>query len=114
MPIHRKQYDDQIHTPYYRVYADEAARLADTELELYHGKPRKALQQDDMTEWALVNTSPIEWVQITSSQGGFAYEVIEAGETLTIPAGRQMLLLEDITIEPGAELIVEGTLAFVK
>ena len=114
MPIHRKQYDDQIHTPYYRVYSDEAARLADIDVEIFHGKPRKALQQDDMTEWILINDSPIEWVQVSSNQGGFAYEVIEAGESVTIPKNRQMLLFNNITIEPGAELIADGTLAFVR
>lgn len=69
MSFHNTEVLSSLHTIYFRVYADAAARLVDgTLLSVDIGKV--ALQSDTSQYYILQNNSPVTWASITGSGSG--------------------------------------------
>jgi len=64
MPIHRRINGNSVHVPYFRIYADDTARLADSGFTVDQLN-KKALQESDYSEWLLIDYSPITWQSVT-------------------------------------------------
>ena len=62
---------DEIHTPYHRVFADNAARTADAGPYVADQvtNPITALQLDTATVYYLTNHSPVTWTSLTGGSG---------------------------------------------
>jgi len=98
--LHKYVASDEIHAPYFRVYADETERLADTGF-IASDVNRKALQESDNTEWILSNHSPITWQQVGGA--GTDPDAIHdnvSGEINAIsekasPVGADLIVIED-------------------
>lgn len=60
---HKNFTGNNVHTPYFREYADAAARTADSGFTVDQVN-KVALQESDSTEWLLTDESPITWVQL--------------------------------------------------
>jgi hypothetical protein len=69
--VHSQLPSSEVHTPYFKVFANSSARISDLsttylETDLY----KKAIQLSDNTEWYLKSVDPTSWVQISGGSVG--------------------------------------------
>jgi hypothetical protein len=67
--LHRNFSEERVHSPFFRLYADSTARLADSGF-VSDDVNKVALQLDDATMWRLTDESPITWATLEKVPAG--------------------------------------------
>jgi hypothetical protein len=99
MADHGSQAGANVHTPYRQVFADAAARLADSTTYTSFDINKKAVQADTGEEYRLASVDPTVWVLVSSSIQKLAPFTIEDTD-LTAAATSQAFAVGQLP--PGA------------
>ena len=74
MSFHKDVTAEDVHIVYRQVFADSTARLADATSYVTADLNKKALQEDDNSEWRLTVISPIEWTQVNTNMSALDHD----------------------------------------